>query len=125
IGESGRAGERTGREGGIRLGGTGRRQLVRSCPGRGRRRDGGGRIPQASRPVAEETQLSKPMEIIVAKPIPSKGVKPPAPGPEMDALLKRAAKGDESCLPQVRAMLADPEHGALTTRYCGSSAEWL
>jgi hypothetical protein len=69
--------------------------------------------------------MSKPMEIIMAKPIPTRGAKAPAPGPEMDAFLKRAAKGDESCLPEVRAFLADPEHGEITTHYCGSSAEWL
>jgi hypothetical protein len=69
--------------------------------------------------------MIKPMEITVAKAIPTEGVKAPAPGREMDAFLKRAAKGDESCLPQVRALLADPEHGEITTHYCGSSAEWL
>jgi hypothetical protein len=69
--------------------------------------------------------MSKPMAITMAEPVPTRGVKPPAPGPKMDALLKRAAKGDGSCLPQVRALLADPEHGEITTHYCGSSAEWL
>jgi hypothetical protein len=69
--------------------------------------------------------MSKPMAITMAKPIPTPGVKPPAPGREMDAFLKRAAKGDESCLPQARALLADPDRGEITTHYCGSSAEWL
>ena len=33
------------------------------------------------------------------------------PGRETDKLLKRAAKGDESCLPEVQALLADGERG--------------
>jgi len=69
--------------------------------------------------------MSKPMKIAMERPVPNKKVKAPAPGPEMDALLDKAAEGDASCLPRVRALLADPERGELTTHYCGSSAEWL
>ena len=43
----------------------------------------------------------------------------------MQRFLKKAAKGDESCLPQVRALLSDPERGEAMTTYCGSSAEWV
>ena len=35
--------------------------------------------------------------------------KPPAPGQETDDVFSRAKKGDESCLPEVRALLADGE----------------
>ena len=69
--------------------------------------------------------MSEPVEIKVAKAIQTEGVKAPAPGPEMESFLKKAAKGDESCLPQVRALLSDPERGDITAAYCGSSAEWL
>ena len=69
--------------------------------------------------------MSEPMEISASKPIPSGPLKAPAPGPEMDAFLKKAAKGDESCLPQVQALLSDPNRGETMLRYCGSSAEWL
>jgi hypothetical protein len=43
----------------------------------------------------------------------------------MDALLTKAAKGDESCLPKVKALLTDSEWGANAIDFCGSSAEWL
>src|SRR3954454_901066 len=69
--------------------------------------------------------MSKPARISVAKRVPSSDVKAPAPGPQMDALLKKAAKGDESCLPQVRALLSDPDRGEIMLANCGSSAEWL
>jgi hypothetical protein len=75
--------------------------------------------------VAEEAAMSKPMGITVAKPIPTEGVKAPAPGREMEAFLKKAEKGDKSCLPQVHAYLADPDRGPIAIRHCGSSAEWL
>lgn len=51
-------------------------------------------------------------------------VKPPAPGEETDKLLKRAKRGDRSCLPEIRALLADGERG-LGFVQAGSSAEWL
>jgi hypothetical protein len=43
----------------------------------------------------------------------------------MNALLEKARKGDESCLPKVKALLADSERGANAIDFCGSSAEWL
>jgi hypothetical protein len=55
----------------------------------------------------------------VAKP------EPPAPGQDISALLKRASKGDESCLPEVRALLADGKVGREWLEGYGSSAEWL
>jgi hypothetical protein len=69
--------------------------------------------------------MSKPVEIIAEKPAPTQGVKAPAPGPEMDAFLKKVAKGDESCLPQVQALLSDSDRGEMMIAYFGSSAEWL
>ena len=36
---------------------------------------------------------------------------PPAPVQEIKALLKRAENGDQSCLPEIRALLADGEGG--------------
>jgi hypothetical protein len=52
-------------------------------------------------------------------------VKAPAPGHEMNAFLEKTANGDKRCLPQVEALLADPERGELVIDRCGSSAEWL
>ena len=69
--------------------------------------------------------MSEPVEIKVAKAIQTEGAKAPAPGPEMENLLKKAAKGDESCLPQVHALLSDPGRGDIMAAHCGSSAEWL
>ena len=51
--------------------------------------------------------------------------KPPAPGQETDDVFSRAKKGDESCLPQVRALLDDGEYGRSLRESAGSSAEWL
>ena len=51
--------------------------------------------------------------------------KPPARGRETRELLKRASKGDESCLPEVRALLADGDRGRSYRESYGSPAEWL
>ena len=69
--------------------------------------------------------MSEPTEITVAKPVPIEDAKAPAPGPEMDAFLKKAAEGDKSCLPQVRALLSEPKRGEYLTEQAGSSAEWV
>jgi hypothetical protein len=69
--------------------------------------------------------MSKAIETKVGEPVPSNGVKAPAPGPEMEAFRKKAAKGDESCLPQVEALLSDPDLGEMVVDYCGSSGVWL
>ncbi len=69
--------------------------------------------------------MSTPNEITVAKPIPTQAIKAPAPGPEMHSLLKKAAKGDRSCLPEINALLADGLRGKVLTNYNGSSAKWL
>jgi hypothetical protein len=74
--------------------------------------------------MAEETAMSEvatqvPAPAAVSKP------KPPAPGPETRELVKRASKGDESCLPAVRALLADGDRGESYRDWYGSSAEWL
>jgi hypothetical protein len=51
--------------------------------------------------------------------------KPPAPGQETTDLVKRAASGDQSCIPAILELLADGDRGR-TYRDCyGSSAEWL
>jgi hypothetical protein len=50
--------------------------------------------------------------------------KPPAEGPETDALIKRAAKGDKSCLPAIRALLADADRGESYREAYGSPAGW-
>ena len=51
--------------------------------------------------------------------------KPPAPGPETDALIKRANNGDQSCLPAIRALLADGDRGESYRDSYGSPAEWF
>lgn len=51
--------------------------------------------------------------------------KPAAPAQDFNALLKRAAKGGEDCLSEIRALLADGERGRLLRDNNGSSAEWL
>jgi hypothetical protein len=51
--------------------------------------------------------------------------KPPALGRDIGELLERASKGDQSCLPEVRELLADPESGPGWLETYGSSAEWL
>ena len=61
----------------------------------------------------------------LSKPLPGSGAKPPAPGKETEALLKRAKRGDEKCLPQVRALLANGDRGRSFIDDDGSSAEWL
>ena len=60
--------------------------------------------------MAEETDMSEVATQTANPPAVSKR-KPPAPGPETDDLVKRAAKGDKSCLPAVRALLADGDRG--------------
>ena len=50
---------------------------------------------------------------------------PPVRAGEMFALMERARKGDDSCLPQQRALFdAGPRRGGLIDHY-GSSAAWL
>ena len=46
--------------------------------------------------------------------------KPPAPGPETDALFKRAADGDKSCLSALRDFLADGDEGEFYREAYGS-----
>ena len=53
------------------------------------------------------------------------GVKAPVNGREMRKLLQRAQKGDESCLPQVKALLSDPNVGPGICDHGGSPAIWL
>jgi hypothetical protein len=52
-------------------------------------------------------------------------VRAPFSKSEIDGILKRAEKGDRGCLPDVRALLADPEVGPDYRECVGSSAEWL
>ena len=47
------------------------------------------------------------------------------PADKLDAIVKLAASGDRGCLPDVQALLADPECGADFRRACGSWGEWL
>ena len=51
--------------------------------------------------------------------------KSPAPGQDITALIKRAAEGDESYLPEVQALLADGDRGLFIREYNGSSAKWI
>jgi hypothetical protein len=51
--------------------------------------------------------------------------KPPAPGKETTELVKRAAGGDQSCLPAIRDLLADGDRGESYRDAYGSSASWL
>jgi hypothetical protein len=75
--------------------------------------------------VAEETEVSGEVANTAEKPLTEPPVKAPADGPEMNKLLKRAAKGDESCLPQVQALLADKERGSDWMEAAGSPAAWF
>lgn len=61
--------------------------------------------------------MSEPVKNRARKPVPPRGVKAPAPGRQMDALLKKADKGDESCLPQVEALLSDPDRGEFMNQH--------
>jgi hypothetical protein len=49
----------------------------------------------------------------------------PAPGQETRELMKRASKGDQTCLPEIRALLADGDRGRYYRERYGSSADWL
>jgi hypothetical protein len=51
--------------------------------------------------------------------------KPPAPGRETRALLKRVVGGNKTCLPAFRALLADGERGKDYAEAFGSPADWL
>jgi hypothetical protein len=51
--------------------------------------------------------------------------KPSAPTKDIDMLLKRAGEGDRGCLPEVQALLADPDDGPFYRKTFGSSVEWL
>jgi hypothetical protein len=74
--------------------------------------------------MAEETAMSDVATGSVDVVVVSKS-KPPAPGQETEDVFSRAKKGDESCLPQVRALLNDGEYGRSLRESAGSSAEWL
>jgi hypothetical protein len=71
--------------------------------------------------MAEETKMS---EAITQAPAVAKQ-KPPAPGPETDALFKRSKAKDKSCLPVVRALFADGDRGKRYRESYGSPVEWL
>jgi hypothetical protein len=75
--------------------------------------------------VAEETKVSSEMNTAAETLEPESSVTVPAPGAETASLYERARKGDESCLPQVRALLDDPERGDAVVEAAGSPAEWL
>jgi hypothetical protein len=49
----------------------------------------------------------------------------PPRGEETAKLLKRASKGDKTCLPELRALLADPERGGRILEIYGSPDKWL
>src|SRR5262245_45306555 len=49
----------------------------------------------------------------------------PAKGRETQELVDRACKGDRSCLPAIRALLADDDRGRFYRETYGSSADWL
>jgi hypothetical protein len=73
--------------------------------------------------MAEETQMSEVATQAPAPPAVSKQ-KAPAPGPETAALIKRASAGDKSCLPAIRALLADADRGEGYREAYGSPASW-
>jgi hypothetical protein len=74
--------------------------------------------------MAEETAMS---EVATQTPAPGAGSKPkpPAPGQETREMIKRAAKGDRSCLPAIEALLADGDRGEFYRETYGSPDEWL
>jgi hypothetical protein len=74
--------------------------------------------------VAEETAMSKTGNGTSGAGAISK-IKALAPGPERDALFERANNGDESCLPEVRALLADGDRRMALREANGSPAKWL
>lgn len=69
--------------------------------------------------------MSSEASATVEEPMPESAVKTPAPGRDTDAVIKRAAKGDERCLPEVQALLNDPEEGPGWLEAAGSPVEWL
>jgi hypothetical protein len=71
--------------------------------------------------MAEETEMS---ESVAQAPAVSKQ-KPPADGPETEAMTKRAKKGDKSCLPMIRALLADGDRGESFREAYGFPASWF
>jgi hypothetical protein len=70
--------------------------------------------------MAEETGMTE-VDVVVSR----RGVGKIMTADQVDGIVKRAASGDRGCLPDVRALLADPECGADFRTGCGSSAEWL
>jgi hypothetical protein len=70
--------------------------------------------------MAEEAGMTE-VDIVVSR----RGVEKIMTSDQVDAIVKRAASGDRGCLPDVRALLADPECGADFRTGGGSSAEWL
>jgi hypothetical protein len=52
-------------------------------------------------------------------------VKPPGLGPDLKSLFDRAKRGDESCLPEVRALFANGSRGKAWRQANGSPAEWV
>jgi hypothetical protein len=74
--------------------------------------------------VAEETTMSETANGKSESKAVSK-VRAPTPGPELDALCDRANNGDKSCLPEVRALLADGGRGMALREANGSPSEWL
>jgi len=53
------------------------------------------------------------------------GAKPSLSADDIERLLKRAREGDRGCLPEVRALLADPDDGPDYQTGFGSSGEWF
>jgi hypothetical protein len=74
--------------------------------------------------MAEETEMSEVAAQAPNLPAASKR-KPPTPGPETDALLKRAADGDKSCLSALRDFLADGNEGESYREAYGSPVAWF
>lgn len=50
---------------------------------------------------------------------------PPQSRDEVEALLERARRGDQSCLPQLRALFADGKRGSWYVEALGSPPAWL
>jgi hypothetical protein len=71
-------------------------------------------------PMAEETGVTE-VDVVVSR----SAVEKVMPADKVDAIVRSAVSGDRSCLPDVQALLADPECGADFRTACGSSAERL
>jgi hypothetical protein len=74
--------------------------------------------------MAEATEMSQ-VDSPTSKTRTVSPVKPSFSEGDIQKILKRAEKGDQDCLPDVRALLADPDNGPNYRECFGSSVGWL